>query len=85
MAKATPAERLLLVIDNMRRVPVDELSHSDWHSLLKVFETLVRAVEPLAVSGPNVSPARKALLLAAQRASRDQLPGAALNDPANDR
>ncbi len=78
MARATPAQRLLTVIGEFRAVPVDDLSHSDWHSVLRTFEVLVRELEPYAASGPpqQVTPIRKALVAAAQRASRDQLPGA---------
>ncbi len=77
-ARATPAQRLLTVIGEFRSVPVEDLSHSDWHSLLRTFEVLVRELEPLAAAGPaqQVTPIRRALVAAAQRAARDQLPGA---------
>ncbi len=76
MCRATPAQRLLTMIREMRTVPVEELSHADWHSVLKVFEVLVKEIEPHAAHGANVTPFRQALVAAAQRAARDQLPGA---------
>ncbi len=81
--RPTPARRLLTCIAEMRTVPVEELSHADWHSILKVFEVLVRELEPLAIDSEDVTPIRRALVAAAQRASRDQLPGS--SDDANTR
>jgi hypothetical protein len=73
--RTTPAARLLAVIGHYRAVPVDDLSHADWHSILKVFEVLVRELEPHAAQGAHVTPIWRALVSAAHRASRDQLPG----------
>jgi hypothetical protein len=72
--RTTPARQLRYMLWEMRKVRVEELDHRDWHSLLRVFGTLVVALEPLAQNGVDKRRLREALYHAVEIGRKNKMP-----------
>ncbi len=62
------------MVQNLHQIPVEELHHQDWHSVLKVLDLLVADLDPMARRGGSTAGVRAALIKAAQQATHERLP-----------
>lgn len=73
--RATPCERLIVMVRTMREVPVEELHFRDWLEMCRMLQDMLFWLEDVTTNGFHVRPRPRAFaeqLL--QRAMKSQLP-----------
>ncbi len=67
-----PAERLTIMLDVLKEIPVEDLDKQDWLGLIHAVKLLVRELTPASDAGHQ--PTRDALIAMLHRSQRSGLP-----------